>query len=358
MNKVAVLREALEKKLGSPLGQNGQDVDYPCPFCEKLSQTHKLHVNYDKGENGVAICHGPCGYKTGDLTRLIRDLFGGLPKNLNRLIARARLLMDVEQILNKRDDKQVVQEIELPESFMRIPYRGTGIAKTLRRYLDSRGFNYDDIDKYGLGYFADEREKAYGYVIFPYYMGGKCVYWQGRCVEPLTHHWPKFRWRDGPPKNYNPPGTGKKSLLYGYDQALGQKTGFAVEGPLDAIAWGPGGLGLTSKHLHEDQIRAISLLDFDRIIVCLDGPKADGSDDTWNDWLPVDPKRPKGKKMRRPLLYAYTLRRRTNAEIGVLRLPRDDPAEYGHDRIHAKADRHTKWLPRDLLSTMKAILAD
>lgn len=308
------IQTALETRL-TFIERKGRDFNYECPFCAKRGQRHTLHVRYEtrKSATGVAICHS-CEYKTRDLLWLIRDLFGAVPRRFDVLIRAATFAQDVEDILRSADEEQD-KPVPLPESFRRIPYKGTGVPFLLRRYLEKRGFTYDDIDQFGIGYLEDEDHPAYGYVIFPFYMRGECVYWQGRRV--LGHG----------PKSYNPENTGKKCFLYGYDQAESRGTLFVAEGPLDAIAWGRGGLGLTGKVIQPQQVRAIALMRPKRVIVCLDGPKADGSEDAYAETKKI----------------AWTLRRALPCRVGYLLLEEGDPAD-NRGLLRRFASRMTVWL--------------
>lgn len=321
------IRQAIDAKL-TLLSQHGFDYDYQCPFCARRGRSGTLHVRYEteKSTTGVAICHN-CEWQTVDLLRLIRDIYGAVPRHFDVLIRSAAFMQDVERILESKPEQTDV--VTLPETFRRIPYKGSGMGRMLRRYLYKRGCTYDDIDRYNLGYLTDRAHRAYGYVIFPFYMGGKCVYWQGRRVFSRG------------PKSFNPPSTLNRAYLFGYDQTDEESTVFVVEGPLDAIAWGPGGLSLSRKTIRPEQVRALSILQPKRAIVCMDGPKADGSDDAYDETKGI----------------ARLLSKRLSCPTGYLLLRRGDPWD-NRRRLRRLARKETVWLSHkgDIVAEVKGLI--
>lgn len=318
----ARLREAIEAKL---LFKNisGYDHNYVCPFCTEQGADHTLHVAYDKGEHGVAICHG-CWYKCGNLKNLVRDIYGFIPKSLDRFLRRPQLVLDIEKFL--ADNGAAKQRVSLPAGCKKLPSRPTDtMSRVMLAYLKSRGFTYDDIDEYEISYvpFPEEDQSLIAnYIIFPFRAHGRVVYWQGRrCMGSASN------------KSYNPPKTGKRNLLFGYEQAVGKSTLFLCEGPLDAISWGPGGLALTSKVLQPEQVRVLSLMECKRLIVCLD---------------PEEAKRTKE--------LAVELQRHVPYKVGYLILKHGDPAD-NKGRIHRLARRDTKWVGKGWLpKTVRGVL--
>lgn len=267
--RLTKIEQLIDKKL-TRLGRSGRDVNYECPWCAKKGESHKLHVDYGKQKG---VCHG-CGYGFQSFDWFLQSLFNGIPSKIARWLNRADLSLDVRKLLEAPSESETLQPSPLPDSFVPLPqYPRDEIGKAMLRYvIRTRGYTYRDVERWGAGYVVDRRDKAYGYLILPYYVGGTVVYWQGRRVCPNRDNWRGERWReDGPPKNWNPPGSFKKAILYGFDQAIGQKTLFLCEGPFDAWAWGAGGLALTSKVIHDPQARALALLDAERLIVCMDG---------------------------------------------------------------------------------------
>lgn len=319
------IQQAVESRLTPLSSASGADHDYACPFCQKRGEHHRLHVRYSthKSETGVAVCHG-CNYKTRSLLHLIRDLFGGVPRRFEVMVAQAKMLRDVRDILAEDVAAARDAPVPLPDSFERIPERGTGVGRLLLRYLERRGFTYDDVDRFGIGHVTDTDDRAYGYVIFPFYERGTVVYWQGRRVLG-----------DGP-KSFNPPRTTKRSYLYGYDQAPDESHYMLVEGPLDTVAASVPrvvyGLGLTNKVLLPEQTRMLAIKQPASVCVCFDGPKDDAEgkshDDAWAETVET----------------AHALSDALSCPVGYLRLKSGDPAS-NRRRMSLLYRNRTEWLP-------------
>lgn len=300
---IDTIQQVLEAKLEYK-SITGSEVNYVCPFCAEDGIPHTLHVNYTKGDEGVALCHG-CDYKAGSLLRLIRDLFGGVPRKVALLLRQSVFALDVERILTPEAKADAQRAVALPNGFRRFTRKVTGDFRTMYRWMRKRGLTDDLIDRWGIGYTTDTSSPAYGYVIYPFYTNGVCTYWQGRAVLREK------------PKMYNPPATDKKSLLFGYDQCPSGSRIAISEGPLDSIAWDftdhYHGLALTSLYIHEPQIRRIELLEPKRVLVCLDGPKsgmaAGKGGDAYDNTIEI----------------AKTLRRRLACPVGFMLLRNDDP---------------------------------
>lgn len=327
------IKQVIDKKL-TFLGYSGADTNYECPWCAKKGATHKLHIDFAKAKG---VCHG-CGYGFQSFDWFLQALFGGIPSKISRWLNRPDLSIDVRKLLtDTRVEDDGIHPVALPESFVPLPQRPRdSIGKAMLRYVTkTRGYSYGDAEQWGAGYVVDRRERCYGYLVLPYYVGGRVAYWQGRRVCPDPSHWRGERWaKDGPPKNWNPPGSFKKSILYGFDQAVGQKTLFLCEGPFDAWAWGRGGLALTSKVIHPPQARALTMLGATRLIVCMD---ADAVSDT-ND------------------IYEQLRDCITGMRIGRLVLRKGDPDD-NRLRLHELADRGTLWSKRlDTVGRIRSIL--
>lgn len=315
-------RQAAETRL-TPRGRSGNDHNYACPFCERDGSSGELHVHWTKRGRGAAICH-QCHYHAGSVQWLVRDLFGGhLPLSVKWLPTPSDVLKAVKNMLTASAGKAGEDGAPLPESFRRLRrVERNPVARLILNYLRGRGVSQEDIERYGLGWVDDAESPAFGYAIFPFNVGGRCVYWQGRRVAGTG------------PKSYNPPSTYKESLLYGYDEAVGCDTVFVCEGPMDALAWGPGGLALTGKYILRGKVRAIAGLSPKRIIVC-------GDPDAVQEWRSI---------------YS-TLASGTSARVAWMGLVGDDdPAKVGRRRLHAIA-KTLSFRRNDVLGVVERLLA-
>lgn len=326
------IEELVDRKL-TRIGQSGRDTNYVCPWCEKRGEVHKLHIDYGKAKG---VCHG-CGYGFQSFDWLLQSLYDGIPSKIARWLNRPDLSLDVRKMLTVESSSDKMQPEPLPESFVPLPQHPRHwLGRRMLKYVtDTRGYTYTDVERWGAGYVVDERDRAYGYLILPYRVGGRVVYWQGRKVCPDPARWRGERWKkDGPPKNWNPPGSLKKAILYGFDQAIGQDTLFLCEGPFDAWSWGAGGLALTSKVIHDPQARAIALLSASRVIVCMD---ADAHTDTVG-------------------IYDQLCEYLSGMRVGHLLLKAGDPDD-NRRRIHQLAERNTVWRRRlDTVGKVRELL--
>lgn len=331
-DRQAKIEQLIDKKL-TRLGRSGRDVNYLCPWCEKKGESHKLHIDYGKQKG---VCHG-CGYGFQTFDWFLTALFNGIPSKIARWLNRPDLSVDVRKLLESPSESDSLQPASLPDSFVPLPRRPRDdLGRAMLRYvIHTRGYTYADVERWGAGYVVDERDKAHGYLILPYYVGGRVVYWQGRRVCPNRHNWRGERWReDGPPKNWNPPGSFKKAILYGFDQAVGQRTLFLCEGPFDAWSWGAGGLALTSKVIHDPQARALALLGAERLIVCMDGDAKGDTESIYEQ------------------LHDYL----TGVRVGRLFLKQGDPDDH-RGRIRHIAKQRTVWGRRlDTVGKVREIL--
>jgi len=334
---VDMIQQVLETRLEFR-SITGADVNYTCPFCADDGVSHTLHINYDKGDEGVALCHG-CDYRAGSLLRLVRDLFGGVPRKVALLLRQSVFAADVERMLTPEAKADAQRAVALPEGFRRFTRKCKGDARTMYRWMLGRGLTDAHIDRWGIGYTTDTHSPAYGYVIYPFYMNGACIYWQGRAVLREK------------PKMYNPYATDKKSLLFGYDQCpLGSCIAIS-EGPLDSIAWDftrrYHGLALTSLYIHDPQVLRIALLEPRRVLVCLDGPKsgmaAGKGEEAYENTIEI----------------AKILRKRLSCPVGFMLLQNDDPWDNRKhlQRFVAKKTRLT-WMhgEHDTLEYVKWLL--
>lgn len=331
--KLDKIEQLIDRKL-TRLGRSGRDVNYECPWCAKKGEVHKLHVDYGKQKG---VCHG-CGFGFQSFEWFLRSIYNGLPSKIARWLNRPDLSVDVRKMLTAATaDDGAMHPVAMPESFVPLSeHPRDALGKAMLRYVTrTRGYTYNDAARWGAGYVVDRRDKAYGYLVLPYFVGGRIVYWQGRKVCPPPENWRGDRWtKDGPPKNWNPPGSFKKAILYGFDQAVGQRTLFLCEGPFDAWAWGAGGLALTSKVIHEPQLRALSLVGASRVIVCMDADARSATAEIYDQ-----------------LRYCMG-----GIRVGRLYLQRGDPDD-NRERLRQIARKQTVWTRRlDTVGKVREIL--
>lgn len=130
------------------------------------------------------------------------------------------------------------------------PPKGRGpLLEAHRRYLsEDRGFDPDEIIQLwsieGIGIAADFAWRIY-IPIFDFY--GRQISWTTRSISPHS----ELRYRSAAPEEEIAP---LKSVLYGCHLAF--STAIVSEGPLDAWAWGPGGVATLGLGYSPSQLAA------------------------------------------------------------------------------------------------------
>lgn len=225
-----------------------------CPLCGK------------KGKFGINIYQNrtncfSCGYNEPPL-HLLMDL-----ENLLTISEAYRFLGTVSDSIpyyeyNKVDveSKQSVVEGILPEGYTNLS-RGTGkLAKLMRNYVKSRGFDVKKVSRKGWGYC--DKGKYFGHLIMPYYAGSKLIYFNARLVVGAG---PKFN---------NPPleefGIGKAHLIYNVDALYMYDKIFLVESVTNAETIGDNAIGTGGKNLSPFQKNLIVTSPIKRITIALD----------------------------------------------------------------------------------------
>lgn len=150
-------------------------------------------------------------------------------------------------------DLTLLPRIEPPKGFELVAWRQDH-AFAVNYMLQARGVPWGAVQAYRIGCARYGRLK--GYVVFPCFMDGGLVYWQGRATwDPPAHlnrdqrkAWEKAT---GYRKTLNPlnseKNAGASEVLFNYDQARVQPHVVVVEGPVDAMKVGPHAVALLGK---------------------------------------------------------------------------------------------------------------
>jgi DNA primase len=176
---------------------------------------------------------------------------------------------DVQRYLKTYEGREylepVVERVEKVDAVLPDGYRslllGDGrLGKEARKYVKGRGFDVDDMGYKGWGYGTEG--DYFGYIIIPFYIGGKLIYYNAR------------RYMGGGPKYRNPAiedfGIGKSLIMYNID-ALGlYTTVYLVEGAINAETIGDQGIATGGKKISHYQISMILKSDVKNVIILLD----------------------------------------------------------------------------------------
>lgn len=164
--------------------------------------------------------------------------------------------LEVKKFLNLYGGEEylepVIKRIEridtvLPEGFKSLKVGNNFIAKQARKYIKSRGFDIEDMSYKGWGY--GTKGTYLGYIIIPFYINGKLVYYNTRIFM-------------GSGPKYNNPsieefGIGKSLVIYNLD-ALGLYDEICLlEGVFNAETVGENAIAMGGKKVSDYQISII-----------------------------------------------------------------------------------------------------
>lgn len=156
-------------------------------------------------------------------------------------------------------------DVKLPDGYINIRRGDSQLGKAARKYVKKRGFDVNKMSMAGWGYGTEG--KYLGYLIMPFYINGKLVYYNAR----------KF-FGDGP--KFNNPliedfGLGKNMLVYNVDALDIYKTIWAVESIMNAETIGDHAIGLGGKKISNYQINLILKSPVQKVIIGLDSDAID-----------------------------------------------------------------------------------
>lgn len=192
----------------------------------------------------------------------------------------AQLIMDVENLetwselinllnngeyneLRYTDEKVVLPEkktFSLPEGFTNIRFGTSQLARTMRGYISSRGFDVEVLSKLGVGYCTEG--KLFGYLILPFYYGSELRYYNARNVVGAG---PRYQ---NPDKDFT--GLGKEFIIYNHDSLAMYKTTYICEGVFNALTMGERAVATMGKHISAYQINELIKAPCERYIILLD----------------------------------------------------------------------------------------
>lgn len=152
------------------------------------------------------------------------------------------------------------QPIYLPEGYKNISYGDSQVAKTIRSYLNKRGFSTEFSAKNGIGY-CDKGDK-FGFVIIPYYYNGQLRYYNARNV---IGNGPKY---NNPSKDIT--GIGKEFIIFNHDALSMYNHIFICEGAFNALTMGERGVATMGKNISRYQINEFIKAPAKRFVILLD----------------------------------------------------------------------------------------
>ena len=237
-----------------------------CPECGK---DKKYGVNIALNRTNCFSC----GYKKSPID-VIADVENLVTRNeVYSLLGTFEGLEYYEEELKPYELKE---NVSLPDSYHNIKRGKSIMGKAARAYVKKRGFDIEKVSKSGWGYCI--KGKYMGYLIMPFYQGGKLVYFNAR----------KYLF-DGPKFN-NPEvedfGIGKSMLMYNVDSLYLYDRVWVVEGLMNAETIGENALSTGGKKFSNYQVNLILKSPVKRVIIGFDN---DGLDDAIKIALKLQP---------------------------------------------------------------------
>lgn len=140
--------------------------------------------------------------------------------------------------VEKTQHHKEVQHLTLPDHYHLITMGDTDMARAARYYwAQKRGFNLKRSEEAGIGY-CDQGDYK-GYIIIPYFVMGKLVYFTSRRYQGFG---PKFK---NPPEDQF--GIGKTQVIYNQDALFMYDRVEIVESATNALTLGSTAVGLGGK---------------------------------------------------------------------------------------------------------------
>jgi len=146
-------------------------------------------------------------------------------------------------------------QIEMPPGFKLLSEGiGTNLGERAIHYLESRGFDYLELDEEGFGYCnetsKDPKWDYFGYLIIPFKIDGTLRYYIGR--DFLGHR--DLRYKNPPVAEFK---IGKSDLLFNQDALYIEDEVFLTEGWADARTLGHEGSAYMGLKMSDEQIHIV-----------------------------------------------------------------------------------------------------
>lgn len=220
-----------------------------CPSCGKHD---KFGINLHKDKTNCFVCD-----------------FHLSPLSLVMYIENISTYEEVKKVLNNYNDREYIEpafeeipivDVNLPEGYTNIALGDNFVATRAREYIKSRGFKVLNASMKGWGYCTEG--EYFGYIILPFYVKGKLVYFNAR------------RYIGSGPKYKNPPieqvGIGKSLIIYNIDALYLYKDVYLIEGLFNAETLGNNAIASGGKKVSAAQISIINKSPVEDITIVLD----------------------------------------------------------------------------------------
>jgi hypothetical protein len=220
-----------------------------CPYCGK---NDKFGVNLYLGKSNCFVCgnHGAPIWVIGHMEDIEEY------QDILKLLKSDVILEYQEPLLEQLEEKPVI----MPPGFVLLMEDRGKMATMMRNHIRNRGLDPKVLSSKGFGYCTEG--KLFGYLIMPFYVNGRLVYYHTRNV---LGQGPKF---DNP--NIEEFGIGKSSVLYNIDALWMYRTIYLVESVMNAETIGERGVATGGKKISDHQISLIRNSPVENVIIMLD----------------------------------------------------------------------------------------
>jgi len=275
-----------EKHGGHKESKNQKSSEYllNCPLCSG----DNLRWNPLRGDMGGWVCWN-CR-TSGNTLRLVQIMERCYSEDAIAYVMGEYVGGDAQLDLSEIAHMPEVRVVSKPKSLERLPRMhlpphcvDARMVPRVRAYLNGRGINDAMIIEWGI--LAGTKGRTLNYAVFPVFMDGGLVYWQGRASwDPPAHLVKEQRKGWIKATNYRktlnpfnaPLGIAQATageVLYNYDRAKSRQYVVIVEGPADTIQIGDHGVGLLGKGT-DDKIERLRRMGARRYTIYLDrGPE-------------------------------------------------------------------------------------
>ena len=219
-----------------------------CPLCG--DRRGRLGFNFNEGI--FANCFN-CGFKA-----YYKDKVNGNFRKLLKALGVTQEEIDQEEgrqffnpttlIADAKKKTPIIKSVELPAGSELIFESSSTWAEVAKEYLAWRLPGVNILSK--KIYVSD---KLPGFVIFPFYMHGRMVYWQARNMDASN----KFRWKNSE--------TPRDQIIFNFDELKYSDTVYVTEGIFDALA--VNGMAILGSSLNKEKSDLLSTLKGDIIFV-------------------------------------------------------------------------------------------
>jgi hypothetical protein len=225
-----------------------------CPSCGK----HKFGIHLGLNRSNCFSCE--YNIKPIDLVMQLESI-----ETIHEVHALLNNIDGIEYVEPIIEPYQLKKNTVLPDSYVNIRRGDNRFGKTARNILVRRGFNITKLSRAGWGYCT--KGKYQGYIIMPFYLNGKLIYFNAR----------KFL-GDGPKFN-NPDiddfGLGKSMILYNIDALYMFNKIYLVESVMNSETIGSNGIATGGKKLSNYQLNTIIKSPVKKVIIGLDDDAID-----------------------------------------------------------------------------------